>query len=151
MPLKKKKHDWNNHRNNLHVHENVLKTYDHHFKNIPTYKLQLITPEYLELTTTMFLTHKGVKIEIEKILEIDNPGRQPISRTHSYSYNVSDSVGNFFRYCSPHDAPGPLHHAHHHKHEYDRVTRRELHSSPRVLGDDDYPHINEVIDEALRL
>jgi hypothetical protein len=151
MPVKKKRHDWNNHRNNLHVHESVLKIYDQHFRNSPSYKLHLITPEYLELTTTIFLTQKNIKVEIEKVLEIDNQGRQPISRSHSYSYNVSDSVGNFFPYCSPHDAPGPLHHAHHHKHEYDLVTHRERTSSPLILDDDDYPHINEVIEEALKL
>jgi hypothetical protein len=151
MATPKKKHDWNNHQNHLDVHEKVLRTYDSNFRNTPSYKLSLPTPQYLEMSTTIYLNHKNLKLEIEKILEINDNGRQPVSRTHSYSYNVSDSVGNFFRYCSPHDAPGPAHHAHHHKHEYDSVTRRELARSPTLIPVDGYPHINEVIEEALRL
>lgn len=142
-----KKHDWNNYNNYIIVHERVLRDYAGHFINNPVYDLEQVTSQMLDMRVTILLHHKHLKIEIEKTVEIQELGRLKVARTYAYSYNVSDSIGNFFRYYSPH----PSHRAYHHKHVYDEITRDEKHSSPFVVGEDDYPHVNEVIDEALRL
>jgi hypothetical protein len=141
-----KKHDWNNLRNYLHVHDSVLKKYDSYFANHPKYKIDRPTNRYLDMSITIHFQHKSLKLEIDKTVEIRQLGPQDVARTFSYSYNVSDSVGSIFRYCSPHH-----HRKYHHKHVYDLITRNESKKSPLRIGEDEYPHINEVIEELLKL
>jgi hypothetical protein len=141
-----KKHDWNNLQNYIFVHDKILRQYASCFSNQPQYNPYRSTPYVLELSTVLRFHHKNLKLEIDKVAEVQVFGKgRESARTYSYTYNVSDSIGNFFRYCSPHD-----HRPYHHKHTYDSITRVQIHP-PQKIGDDDYPHIDQVIDELLAL
>jgi len=71
-------------------------------------------------------------------------------QTEMYSYNVSlQGSWNLFRYDNQH--PDSLHHGHkdaHHKHEYDPHTGKELPHSPVWIGEESWPTLREVIEEA---
>lgn len=131
----------------MHVHEKVLKKYASSFMNQPRYRIERPTDQWLELSTTIYFLHKGIKLEIDKTAEVEvfSKGRET-ARTLTYSYNVSDEKGNFFRYCSPHEDHRPYHH----KHLYDPITRIELLPPDRV-NEESVPHIDEVIEEILKL
>jgi hypothetical protein len=147
MAIKKKKHDWNNLRNYLDVHESVLRKYASCFTNTPSYSVTRPTDQMLELAVTMHFSHKGLRLKVEKTAEIRSAGRGLESaKTYSYSYAAYDNTGCLFRYCSPH----PFHNKFHHKHVYDEVTRVEV-TPLKMLGEDEFPHVDEVIEELLKL
>jgi hypothetical protein len=147
MSTKKKKHGWNRLKNYLDVHDSVLGKYSRCFTNNPSYSARRLTPQMLELSATLNFSHKGLKLEIEKTVEIAVHGKGLESaRTYSYSYVVSDRSGCLFRYCSPH----ATHNQFHHKHLYDPITRQQV-LPPLQIGEDDYPHVDEVIEELLAL
>jgi len=100
----------------------------------------------MEMSVTMLFAHKNLKLEIEKTAEVRVYGKGlEVARTFSYSYAVSDQIGCLFRYCSPHAS----HNKYHHQHVYDLVTRKQTNPPVRIDADE-FPHIDEVIEEVLK-
>lgn len=98
------------------------------------------------------LLRDGVmKLTVAKRLEIVD-GTEPadaVVQTASYSYNVSIvGFGNVFRYCSPHEDDGPVHHHQHHRHQYDPFGARPDDYHVTLITDGDWPTLGDVVQEA---
>lgn len=105
----------------------------------------------LVITGELLLRDRALKVTVTKVLEVldDSDPSDPEIQTSSYSYNVSVvGHGNVFRYCSPHeDGSGIPHHLEHHRHQYDPFGPNPG-TSTVVHGGDDWPTLQEVIQEA---
>lgn len=66
-----------------------------------------------------------------------------ITETYGYSYHawLTKTNENLVRYCSPHET----HNKFHHKHIYKNGEELKI----EKVGDDDWPHVNEFLDEVL--
>ena len=83
-----------------------------------------------------------VQIDVDKKLKIvSGTGATALVKTVEYTYNVSTSVGNLFRYDSPHD-----HRQHHHVHRFDSEGRETAVHELRSVND--VPTLGDVIKEA---
>ena len=146
----KSKHSWNWLEDYLRVHERVLGNYTSDIETPRSYSYTWLTEQYLILSVTFHLkTSKGqrVRIDISKDVEVEAlPGGKRHARTEAYSYNASIGSGNLIRYDSPHDQNEntPDHHKFHHNHDFTKTppTIARVH--------DDWPHVNEFLDEVLQ-
>ncbi len=149
------KHDWNSLQHYLDIHEKTIRAY-HRYMEVPrNYQYQTVTPYYHILSCHKIFIHTykntRLRVDITKDIEIDpsNPKR-PRARTFKYSYNANiPGGGELIRYCSPHEdweeegsAP---HHRRHHKHDFRKNPKGEI----TLIGDNDWPHVGEFIEEIL--
>lgn len=107
---------------------------------------------HLTLEGCIHLVGKVLRIDVAKSLEVtSNASGEVLVQTRAYSYNVLISgVGNVFRYCSPHENdPGPVHHDHHHRHQYDPFGSDPKSNEATPRYDGDWPLLGEVIREAV--
>jgi len=88
----------------------------------------------------------GIRIDVWKRLRLigDGSSHDPFVQTVGYSYDaVLGSLGNIFRYDSPHQD----HNRFHHVHRYD-VLRGDVHGVVhRVEPQDGWPTLGEVVEE----
>lgn len=89
----------------------------------------------------------GIVIAVDKLLAILDAGEDPQVQTDVYKYNVSVAGAfNVFRYDNAeHYSEHP---DVHHRHDFNWRTGDELSSSPRWVGAEDWPRLDEVIREA---
>jgi hypothetical protein len=151
------KHGWNSLQNYLNVHEKTLRRYEKYMERVKTYHHEKLTDFHHTLTCDgiIFRTYRDtrVRVDIEKDIEVDpRVPQRPQARTYSYKYSANQPGGKkLIRYCSPHDdweeegsAP---HHKHHHKHDFTGNPKGDI----TLLGNDDWPHVGEFIEEVLSL
>jgi hypothetical protein len=84
----------------------------------------------------------GVRVTVNKLLEVKDPGPPTVVQTMSYNYAASvDGRGCIFRHCSPHDS----HSNFHHRHDYDVFGEDVDGAVTEVPGD--WPTLGEFIGE----
>ena len=145
--MKKEKHGFNTWENYLAVHEKVLNSYKHYFKNQNVrYQVQKFTENYysLKIPKLELITLKSsrVIVKIIKDVEVKEGVRKKIAKTFFYSYHVryAQSDENILRYCGPDE-----HRPYHHKHVY----KNDVEFKVEKVRDNEWPHVNEFLDEII--
>jgi hypothetical protein len=149
------KHGWNSLQHYLEIHEKTLRMYHRYMETPRLYAYNEDTPYHHTLICThIFLqTYKGtrIRVDIEKDIEVDrsNPKRTR-ARTFGYTYSANlPGKGELIRYCGPHgdweEEGSAPHHKRHHKHDFRKNPKGEV----SLLGEDDWPHVGEFLEEVL--
>ena len=152
------RHGWNLRDNYFDVHYRVLRFYEKYMQNPATYIHEVITPsfEILMAPKIILTTSRSniVHVNIKKDISIKRTsGAKAQAKTYAYRYHANRPDGRaFVRYCSPDDPTAKFittnHHSFHHKHIFDEFGS-EVHVINTQGTDQDWPHVNEFLDEVL--
>lgn len=141
------KHGWNSWDGYLAVHEKVLRFYAKFMATPKMYTVTKVTDRFYTLSCEdiQFTTYNStrLRVDLRKDVLIEERHGRLMAKTFGYSYNANrpnPDGRNVIRYDSPHSD----HNQYHHRHDYT--------VDPPVItkiGDDEYPHVGEFLNEVL--
>ena len=133
------RHGWNTLEDYLHVLRRVVD--DSPFVISDTLSID-ISPDAGDISGDI-LCHEDIILDVTKHFEIVEYEGQQYARTVRYSYHARyDNGADILRYDNAHAEEQTGHSTTHHKHEFHNGAE-----SVSEVGESDWPHLSEVLDE----